>query len=46
MAVTLTASTVEWVNRYHRAEPISVVTSGWAGPDTVVEMFSMAFAAI
>ena len=46
IAVTLTASTVEWVNRYHRAEPISVVTRWWEDPETVVEMFSIVFATI
>lgn len=46
IAVTLTASTVEWVNRYHRAAPISVVTRWWEGPDSTVDMFSIAFAAI
>lgn len=44
-AATLTASTVEWVYRYHRVEPISMVTKGWVGPETVA-MFSMAFAAM
>lgn len=46
MAVTLTASTVEWVNRYQRADPISGVARCWAGPESVAEMFSMALAAI
>lgn len=46
MAVTLTASTVEWLNRYHKAEPISVVAMWRERPETVEETFSTAFAAI
>ena len=46
MAVILTASTVEWVNRYHRAGPVSAVIKLWAESVTAVAMFSMALAAM
>lgn len=45
-AVTLTASPLEWVKRYHKVEQMPRLSRGWLGLVTVVVMFSMAFAAI